>query len=101
MIRPENSKKVLPAFVYFHVGGWVFGEFKGYERFIKDLVKNSEAVGIFVEYSLSPEAKFGIDIDIDIEEAYEVYAFETESYQKYSSGYLLTKELIQRFWNNY
>lgn len=153
IIRPENSKKVLPAFVYFHGGGWVFGEFKGYERFIKDLVKNSDAVGIFVEYSLSPEAKFGTAI----EEAYEVtrwfaengkslkidgnkiavvgdsaganlatvvalkakekgtpkilfqflicpvtnYAFETESYKKYSSGYLLTKELMQWFWNNY
>ena len=64
IVRPAGSKqKILPAFMYFHGGGWVLGDFPSHERLVRDLVIGSGAVTIFVNYSLSPEAKYGVAIE--------------------------------------
>lgn len=61
IVRPIGSaQKTLPAFMYFHGGGWVLGDFSTHERLVRDLVAGSGAVAIFVNYTLSPEAKYGI-----------------------------------------
>jgi acetyl esterase len=58
IVRPAGVKEALPAFMFFHGGGWVLGDFPTHKRFIRDLVVNSGMVGIHVEYSRSPEAKY-------------------------------------------
>jgi acetyl esterase len=64
IVRPVGSaQKTLPAFMYFHGGGWVLGDFSTHERLVRDLVAGSGAVGVFVNYTLSPEAKYGIAIE--------------------------------------
>lgn len=64
IVRPVGSKqKTLPAFMYFHGGGWVLGDFPTHERLVRDLVVGSGAVAVFVNYSLSPEAGFGVAIE--------------------------------------
>ncbi|MFM9437349.1 acetyl esterase [Janthinobacterium sp. CG_23.3] len=64
IVRPAGSgQKILPAFMYFHGGGWVLGDFPTHERLVRDLVAGSGAVAVFVNYSLSPEAKYGVAIE--------------------------------------
>jgi acetyl esterase/lipase len=61
IVRPVGSQqKTLPAFMYFHGGGWVLGDFPTHERLVRDLVAGSGAVAVFVNYSLSPEAAYGV-----------------------------------------
>lgn len=64
IVRPAGSKqKTLPAFMYFHGGGWVLGDFPTHERLVRDLVAGSGAVAVFVNYTLSPEAEYGVAIE--------------------------------------
>ncbi|MBC7934081.1 MAG: alpha/beta hydrolase [Rhizobacter sp.] len=63
IVRPERTKGILPVFMFFHGGGWVIGDFPTHQRFIRDLVVNSGAVGIYVDYSRSPEAKYPVAIN--------------------------------------
>jgi acetyl esterase/lipase len=68
IVRPAGSQQeTLPAFMFFHGGGWVLGDFPTHERLVHDLVTGSGAVAVFVNYTLSPEAPYGVAI----EQAYE------------------------------
>jgi acetyl esterase len=58
IVRPAGSKGTLPAFMFFHGGGWVLGDFPTHERLIRDLVSRSGAVAVYVDYTPSPEAKY-------------------------------------------
>ena len=66
IVRPAGITGTLPAFMFFHGGGWVLGDFPTHERFVRDLVASSGAVAVFVNYTPSPEARF----PVAIEEAY-------------------------------
>ncbi|KAI7860037.1 alpha/beta hydrolase fold-domain-containing protein [Circinella umbellata] len=55
-IRPAGSENmVLPAILYIHGGGWVFGSLKTHGPL---LAEQTPAAIIFVEYSPSPEAQY-------------------------------------------
>src|SRR3984957_1095097 len=54
---PETGNK-LPAVVYFHGGGWVFGNLDGVDRSCRALANASGCVLISVDYRLAPEHKF-------------------------------------------
>ena len=153
IVKPANVKGMLPVFMFFHGGGWVLGDFPTHQRMIRDLVVNSGAVAVFVNYTPSPEAHYpvainqayaatkwvaenGKEIGVDgkrlavagnsaggnmatvvslmakekkgpliklqvlfwpITNAF----FETESYNKFSTGRFLTKNLMMWFWDNY
>lgn len=71
IVRPEGSAGVLPAFMFFHGGGWVLGDFQTHERLIRDLVAGSGAAAVYVDYTRSPEARF----PVAIEEAYAATAW--------------------------
>src|SRR6476660_9380334 len=38
IVKPGNVNGILPAFMFFHGGGWVLGDFPTHERFVRDLV---------------------------------------------------------------
>lgn len=63
IVRPEGAKGELPVFMFFHGGGWVLGDYPTHARLIRDLVVNSGAVAIYVDYTPSPEAKYPTAID--------------------------------------
>jgi acetyl esterase/lipase len=63
IVRPAGVKGTLPAFMFFHGGGWVLGDFPTHERLVRDLVSESGAVAVFVNYTPSPEAKYGVAIN--------------------------------------
>ena len=63
IVRPAGVKGVLPAFMFFHGGGWILGDFPTHERFVRDLVAGSGAVAVFVNYTRSPESRYPVAIN--------------------------------------
>ena len=67
IMRPKGVKGVLPVFIFVHGGGWILGDYPTHKRMVRDLVLGSGAVGVFVEYTRTPEAAFPVAVN-------EVYA---------------------------
>ena len=63
IVRPAGAAGKLPVFMFFHGGGWVLGDFPTHERLVRDLVVNSGAAAVFVNYTPSPEAHFPVAIN--------------------------------------
>src|SRR2546422_1045769 len=63
IVRPPGVGVMLPAFMFFHGGGWVLGDFATHERFVRDLVTESGVTAVFVEYDRSPEARYPVAIN--------------------------------------
>jgi acetyl esterase len=62
VVRPAGVDEELPAFMFFHGGGWVLGDFPTHQRLVRDLVVHSGMAAVFVEYTPSPEAKYPVAI---------------------------------------
>ena len=59
IVRPQNSRNdTLPVVVYTHGGGWVLGGFDTHERLVREIANKANVVVVFVNYTLSPEAKY-------------------------------------------
>ncbi|KAI9289554.1 Alpha/Beta hydrolase protein [Umbelopsis sp. AD052] len=54
---PEGSGP-FPAIVFYHGGGWIFGDIPGYDSFCRAMCVATEAVVISVDYRLASEFKF-------------------------------------------
>lgn len=55
IVKPEASKAdTLPVFIFVHGGGWVLGDYPTHKRLVRDLVVNSGAAAVFVDYTPSP-----------------------------------------------
>lgn len=63
IVRPQGVQETLPAFMFFHGGGWVIGDYPTHERFIRDLVVESGAAAVYVDYTRSPEARYPVAIE--------------------------------------
>lgn len=63
IVKPENATSNLPVFMFFHGGGWVLGDFPTHQRMVRDLVVESGAAAVFVNYTPSPEAKYPVAIN--------------------------------------
>ena len=63
IVKPANAKGILPVFMFFHGGGWVLGDFATHQRMVRDLVVESGAVAVFVNYTPSPEAHYPVAIN--------------------------------------
>lgn len=57
-IRPRGDRRILPAFLFLHGGGWVLGDYPTHQRLVRDLVVASGCAALFVDYTPSPEARF-------------------------------------------
>lgn len=62
IVKPVGATGKLPVFMFFHGGGWVLGDFPTHERLVRDLVNESGAAAVFVNYTPSPEAHFPLAI---------------------------------------
>jgi acetyl esterase len=63
IVKPANAKGILPVFIFIHGGGWVLGDFPTHKRMVRDLVVNSGAAAVFVNYTPSPEARYPVAIN--------------------------------------
>ncbi|MEN0055222.1 MAG: alpha/beta hydrolase [Mucilaginibacter sp.] len=58
IVRPVGATGVLPVFMFIHGGGWILGDYPTHKRMVRDLVVGSGAVGVFVNYTRTPDAAF-------------------------------------------
>ena len=78
IVRPQKGKnEVLPVVIYFHGGGWVLGGFDTHERLVREISNKANVVVVFVNYTLSPEAKY----PTAIEQAYSATKWVAENCQ--------------------
>jgi acetyl esterase len=63
IFRPVGATETLPVVLYTHGAGWVFGDAHTHDRLVRDLTVRAQAATVFVNYSLSPEAKYPTALD--------------------------------------
>lgn len=63
IVKPQGAQGTLPVFMFFHGGGWILGDFPTHERLVRDLVVESGAAAVFVNYTPSPEAHYPLAIN--------------------------------------
>ncbi len=63
VVKPATRNGSLPAVVYTHGGGWILGNFGTHERLVRDLVDQTGAAFVFVNYTPSPEARYPVAIE--------------------------------------
>ncbi|MBA4867062.1 alpha/beta hydrolase [Streptomyces sp. PSKA54] len=63
IVRPKGAVGALPAILYIHGPGWVFGSAFTHDRLVRDLVVGAQAVAVFPEYTLSPEVRYPVALE--------------------------------------
>ncbi|WP_430383505.1 alpha/beta hydrolase [Streptomyces sp. P10-4] len=63
IVKPAGTTGTLPAVVYIHGAGWVFGNAHTHDRLVRELAVGAQAAVVFPEYDLSPEARYPIAIE--------------------------------------
>jgi acetyl esterase len=58
--RPEDR---LPVFVFFHGGGWVFGNLESHDALCRSLCNAARCAVLAVDYRLAPENRFPAAVD--------------------------------------
>lgn len=58
VLRPSGVQGLLPVVLYLHGGGWVLGDAQTHARMMREIVVQSGAAVVFVEYGCAPEFPF-------------------------------------------
>jgi acetyl esterase len=58
LLKPPGASGPLPALLYLHGAGWVFGSPVSHDRLIRELCVGTGAAVVFPDYIRSPEAKY-------------------------------------------
>jgi acetyl esterase len=58
IMTPEHVADKPGVLLFIHGGVWIVGNFQNHQRLLRDLVVGSGQVGVFVEYSSLPAAKY-------------------------------------------
>jgi acetyl esterase len=58
IVKPAGAQDGLPVFIFIHGGGWILGDYPTHKRLVRDLVVESRAAAVFVNYTPSPEAHY-------------------------------------------
>jgi acetyl esterase len=63
IMSPQQVSGKPGVLFFIHGGVWIVGNFQNHQRLLRDLVVRSRQVGVFVEYTPLPEAKFPTQLD--------------------------------------
>ncbi|MFI9547990.1 alpha/beta hydrolase [Streptomyces sp. NPDC052016] len=63
IVRPKGAVGALPAILYIHGPGWVFGSALTHDRLVRELSVGAGAAAVFPEYALSPEVHFPVALE--------------------------------------
>lgn len=58
IMTPEHVTGQPGVLLFIHGGVWIVGDFQNHERLLRDLVVGSGQIGVFVEYTPLPTAKY-------------------------------------------
>lgn len=63
IMKPEQVAGKPGVLLFIHGGVWIVGNFQNHQRLLRDLVVNSGQIGVFVEYTSLPAARFPTQLD--------------------------------------
>lgn len=63
IMKPEHVTGTPGVLFFIHGGVWIVGNFENHKRLLRDLVVGTGDVGVFVEYTPLPQAKFPTQMD--------------------------------------
>ncbi|MGH6911799.1 MAG: alpha/beta hydrolase, partial [Phenylobacterium sp.] len=63
IMKPEHMTGRPGVLLFIHGGVWIVGNFENHKRLLRDLVVGSGQVGVFVEYTPLPSARFPVALD--------------------------------------
>ena len=63
VMKPDHPSKKPGVLFFVHGGVWIVGNFENHKRLLRDLVVGSGQVGVFVEYTSLPAAKYPTQLD--------------------------------------
>jgi acetyl esterase/lipase len=63
IMKPERVSGKPGVLLFIHGGVWIVGNFQNHQRLLRDLVVGSGQVGVFVEYTPLPAAKFPTQLE--------------------------------------
>lgn len=63
VMTPDHVSGTPGVLLFIHGGVWIVGNFQNHQRLLRDLVVGSGQVGVFVEYTPLPEAKFPTQLE--------------------------------------
>jgi acetyl esterase/lipase len=63
VMKPEHMSGKPGVLLFIHGGVWIVGNFQNHQRLLRDLVVGSGQIGVFVEYTPLPAAKFPTQLE--------------------------------------
>jgi acetyl esterase/lipase len=63
IVKPAHVSGKPGVLLFIHGGVWIAGNFENHQRLLRDLVVGSGQIGVFVEYTSLPEAKFPTQLE--------------------------------------
>jgi len=63
VMTPEHPSDKPGVLFFIHGGVWIVGNFQNHQRLLRDLVVGSGQIGVFVEYTALPAAKFPTQLE--------------------------------------
>ena len=63
VMAPDHVSGKPGILLFIHGGVWIVGNFENHKRLLRDLVVGSGQVGVFVEYTSLPQAKYPTQLD--------------------------------------
>lgn len=63
IMKPTHTHGKPGVLLFLHGGVWIVGNFANHQRLLRDLVVGSGQVGVFVEYTPLPQAKFPTQLE--------------------------------------
>jgi acetyl esterase len=63
IMKPDHTEAKPGVLLFIHGGVWIVGNFANHKRLLRDLVVGSGQVGVFVEYTPLPAARFPTQLD--------------------------------------
>jgi acetyl esterase len=63
IMKPQQVNGKPRVLLFIHGGVWIVGNFQNHQRLLRDLVVGSGQIGVFVEYTSLPDARFPTQLD--------------------------------------
>jgi acetyl esterase/lipase len=63
VMKPVQERSNPGVLLFIHGGVWIVGNFQNHQRLLRDLVVGSGQIGVFVEYTPLPQAKFPTQLE--------------------------------------